>query len=302
MQSIIETEVLVIGEGSAGLTAALAAHERGANVTMLYSEQASSTAISTGFVTYAAHDGFKQDEVLDAMANTTGKGLCDMPLLERLVREAPLEMAEAIEKYEIPVDKAPRGYRVRRSTGRRGKDLSKTRLTEYDNSISMPSATTTSTRSSFGQQAVIRETECNRQISTPSKRNRHAIKLHKRRKLEFIMTAVNLNDKLATFSEYWSPKIVANFNGHDVMVVKVKGEFNWHSHSDTDDFFLVLKGQITIKLRDRDIHLREGEMFVVPKGVEHCPVAQEEAHLLLIEPHGTPNTGDEATAVKKVPI
>jgi mannose-6-phosphate isomerase-like protein (cupin superfamily) len=116
------------------------------------------------------------------------------------------------------------------------------------------------------------------------------------------MTVVNLKEKLATFSEHWSPKIVADFNGHDVMVVKVKGEFNWHSHPDTDDFFLVLKGRITIKLRDRDIQLHKGEMFVVPKGVEHCPVAEDEAELLLIEPHNTPNTGDEATAASKVQI
>ena len=87
----------------------------------------------------------------------------------------------------------------------------------------------------------------------------------------FGMTAVNLNDKLATFSDHWSPKIVSQFNGHDVMVVKVKGKFNWHSHPDTDDFFLVLRGQITIRLRDQDVPLREGEMYVVPKGVEHCP-------------------------------
>ena len=86
------------------------------------------------------------------------------------------------------------------------------------------------------------------------------------------------------------------------MVVKVKGEFNWHSHPDTDDFFLVLSGQVTIKLRDRDILLKEGEMYVVPEGVEHCPVAEDEAELLLIEPIGTPNTGDEATAVRKVTI
>ena len=116
------------------------------------------------------------------------------------------------------------------------------------------------------------------------------------------MTAINLKDKLATFSDHWSPKIVSEFNGHDVMVVKVKGEFNWHSHPETDDFFLVLKGRVTIKLRDRDILLREGEMFVVPKGVEHCPVAEEEAELLIIEPSGTPNTGDPATAAAKVKI
>ncbi len=116
------------------------------------------------------------------------------------------------------------------------------------------------------------------------------------------MSAVNLKDKLAIFSEHWSPRIVADFNGHDVMVVKVKGEFNWHSHPDTDDFFLVIKGHVTIKLRDRDVHLSEGELFVVPKGVEHCPVAAEEAELLLIEPHGTPNTGDQATAATKIRI
>ncbi len=116
------------------------------------------------------------------------------------------------------------------------------------------------------------------------------------------MSAINLADKLATFSEHWSPRIIADFNGHDVMVVKVKGEFNWHSHADTDDFFLVLKGEITIKLRGDDVHLKAGEMFVVPKGVEHCPVAENEAELLLIEPAGTPNTGDPATAVTKPKI
>lgn len=115
-------------------------------------------------------------------------------------------------------------------------------------------------------------------------------------------SAVNLKNKLSHFSEHWSPKIVSRFNGHDVMVVKVKGEFNWHSHPDTDDFFLVLKGQITIKLRDQDVQLREGELFVVPKGVEHCPVADEEAELLLIEPCGTPNTGDPDTAATKKEI
>jgi mannose-6-phosphate isomerase-like protein (cupin superfamily) len=116
------------------------------------------------------------------------------------------------------------------------------------------------------------------------------------------MSAVNLEEKLATFSEYWSPRIVADFNGHDVMVVKVKGEFVWHSHPDTDDFFLVLRGDVTIRLRDGDVHLREGEMYVVPKGVEHCPVSEGGAEVLLIEPRGTPNTGDPATAAQKVKI
>jgi mannose-6-phosphate isomerase-like protein (cupin superfamily) len=114
--------------------------------------------------------------------------------------------------------------------------------------------------------------------------------------------AVNLDDKLATFSEHWSPRIVAEFNNHDVMVVKVKGEFNWHSHANTDDFFLVLKGSITIRLREQNVDLGPGELFVVPKNVEHCPVAEQEAHLLILEARGTPNTGDAATAAEKVRI
>ncbi|MFO1038088.1 MAG: cupin domain-containing protein [Geminicoccaceae bacterium] len=111
--------------------------------------------------------------------------------------------------------------------------------------------------------------------------------------------AVNLQEKLSLFEEHWSPRIVAGFNGHDVMVVKVKGPFVWHAHADTDDFFLVLKGNLVIQLRDREVRLGAGELFVVPKGVEHRPVAEEEVHLLLIEPAGTPNTGDPATAAVK---
>lgn len=103
---------------------------------------------------------------------------------------------------------------------------------------------------------------------------------------------VNLARKLALFGEHWSPKIVAQMNDCDVQVVKLKGEFVWHKHEDTDDFFLVLKGRLTIQLRDRNVELEEGELFVVPRGVEHCPRADEEAHVLLIEPAGTPNTGD----------
>jgi mannose-6-phosphate isomerase-like protein (cupin superfamily) len=110
------------------------------------------------------------------------------------------------------------------------------------------------------------------------------------------MNGVNLSEKLATFSEYWQPRTVSQFNGNDIMVVKVKGEFVWHKHDDTDDFFLVLKGVLTIELRDRKVRLGPGEIFVVPKGVEHRPVATEEVHMLLIEPTGTPNTGDAATA------
>ncbi len=111
-------------------------------------------------------------------------------------------------------------------------------------------------------------------------------------------TPINLEEKLSKFSDYWSPKTVAQFNGHDIMVVKVKGEFNWHDHADTDDFFLVLSGQLTIQLRDGDVTLNPGEMYVVPAKVEHCPKADVETHLLLIEPKGTPNTGNASTAAK----
>jgi mannose-6-phosphate isomerase-like protein (cupin superfamily) len=113
------------------------------------------------------------------------------------------------------------------------------------------------------------------------------------------MNATNLDEKLAAFSDYWQPRTIGQFNGHDLMVVKVKGEFAWHKHDDTDDFFHVLKGRLTIRLRDRDVTLGAGEIFVVPKGVEHCPYAEEETHLLLIEPTGTPNTGNPETAAPR---
>ena len=113
------------------------------------------------------------------------------------------------------------------------------------------------------------------------------------------MDQVNLAEKLSTFTEYFQPRTVAEFNGNDVMVVKAKGEFVWHKHDDTDDFFLVLAGHLTIELRDRNVELGPGELFVVPKGVEHRPVAKEEVHILLIEPAGTPNTGDPATAAAR---
>lgn len=113
------------------------------------------------------------------------------------------------------------------------------------------------------------------------------------------MAAINLAQKLSSFTEHWQPRVVGQFNGHDLMVVKVKGEFVWHKHDHTDDFFLVLQGRITIRMREGDVTLGPGEVFVVPQGVEHCPVAEEEAHLLLIEPAGTPNTGDAATAAPR---
>jgi mannose-6-phosphate isomerase-like protein (cupin superfamily) len=104
--------------------------------------------------------------------------------------------------------------------------------------------------------------------------------------------AVNLAGKLATFDEAFQPKIVGRFNGHKLMVAKTRGEFVWHSHPDTDDFFYVVKGKLTIQLRDGDVELGEGDVYVVPAGVEHCPRAEPEAHILLIERDGTPNTGD----------
>lgn len=110
---------------------------------------------------------------------------------------------------------------------------------------------------------------------------------------------VNLAAKLAGFSDLWAPRSVAGFNGHDVMVVKVQGAFVWHRHDDTDDLFLVLRGSLEIEMRGRTVLLGTGDVFVVPRGVEHRPVAQGEAHLLLIEPTGTPNTGDPATAAPR---
>lgn len=111
--------------------------------------------------------------------------------------------------------------------------------------------------------------------------------------------SINLAEKLAQFDDHWSPRTVAQLNTYDIMVVKVLGEFVWHTHPDTDDFFLVLKGRLTIRLRDREVALGPGELFVVPRGVEHQPYAEEECHLLLIEPTGTPNTGDATTAAPR---
>ena len=113
------------------------------------------------------------------------------------------------------------------------------------------------------------------------------------------MRAVNLRQKLVTFDDYWQPRTIAQFNGHDIMVVKAKGEFVWHSHDTTDDLFLVLEGRLTIELRGGPVKLVPGDLFVVPRGIDHRPVADEEVHLLLIEPTGTPNTGDAATAAPR---
>lgn len=103
---------------------------------------------------------------------------------------------------------------------------------------------------------------------------------------------VDLDQKLSLFSELWSPKVVALLNDYEVKVVKVRGEFVWHQHDDTDELFLVLHGRLRIDLRDGSVELGPGQLHVVPRGVEHRPVAEEEAHALLLEPRGVVNTGD----------
>ncbi|MEV6419607.1 cupin domain-containing protein [Streptomyces sp. NPDC051662] len=110
---------------------------------------------------------------------------------------------------------------------------------------------------------------------------------------------VNLADKLSQFSELWSQKKVAVLNDYEVKLAKLKGEFVWHTHEDTDELFLVISGRLTIQLRDGDVVLEPGELFVVPRGVEHCPVADEETAILLFEPAGTINTGDAGGPMTK---
>lgn len=104
--------------------------------------------------------------------------------------------------------------------------------------------------------------------------------------------AVNIAAMLTRFADHWVPRKIAELNDYDIKVVKVRGEFTWHSHPETDEFFLVIDGQLTIGLRDRDVLLGPGELFVVPRGVEHRPRAENEAAALLIEPRGVLNTGD----------
>ena len=114
---------------------------------------------------------------------------------------------------------------------------------------------------------------------------------------------INFSEKLSKFSEHWSPKIIAQMNDYHFKIVKLQGEFVWHDHPETDEVFVVLKGQLEIQFRDGNVVLNEGEMFVVPKGFEHKPVAEQECHILLVEPAGTVNTGDvvnERTAASDV--
>jgi len=114
---------------------------------------------------------------------------------------------------------------------------------------------------------------------------------------------INFKEKLSKFSEQWSPKNIAQMNDYHFKIAKIEGEFIWHDHPETDEVFIVLKGQLEIQLRAGKVLLSEGEMFVVPKGMEHKPFAQEECHILLIEPIGTLNTGEvvnERTAANDV--
>ena len=102
---------------------------------------------------------------------------------------------------------------------------------------------------------------------------------------------VDLADKLGLFSEHWSPKVVARLNDYEIKLAKLKGEFVWHTHDDTDELFLVIEGSLTIQLRAGDVSLRAGQLYVVPRGVEHCPIADGDVSVMLIEPAGVVNTG-----------
>jgi len=104
--------------------------------------------------------------------------------------------------------------------------------------------------------------------------------------------AIDVKEKLTLFSEHWSPKIIAQMNDYHFKIAKIRGEFVWHDHPETDEVFIILKGQLQIQFRNGSVTLNEGDMFVVPKGVEHKPVAEQECHIMLVEPVGTLNTGD----------
>ena len=110
------------------------------------------------------------------------------------------------------------------------------------------------------------------------------------------MNKINIGEKFGMISEHWSPKIVARVQDCDVKLAKFLGEFEWHHHPEEDEMFLVVKGRLLLKFRDKDVALDEGELLVVPKGVEHLPVAEEEAWIMMVEPAGTLNTGNTVSA------
>tara|TARA_B100000686_G_scaffold194020_1_gene200884 strand:+ start:3448 stop:3813 length:366 start_codon:yes stop_codon:yes gene_type:complete len=109
---------------------------------------------------------------------------------------------------------------------------------------------------------------------------------------------INLKEKLSKFSDHWSPKVIAEMNDYQFKLVKIKGDFVWHNHGDTDEFFLVIEGEMKIELKDDTVILKEGEIFVVPKGVEHKPYAEEECKIMIVEPRGVINTGDAESNLK----
>ena len=111
---------------------------------------------------------------------------------------------------------------------------------------------------------------------------------------------VDIDDKFSRFVEQWSPKVVARLNDYEVKLVKMEGEFVWHAHDETDELFLVLDGELTIELRDENVRLKRGQMYVVPRGVEHRPVADGEVRAMLIEPTGVVNTGQAGGALTAV--
>lgn len=104
--------------------------------------------------------------------------------------------------------------------------------------------------------------------------------------------AININDKLSKFNEYWSPKVISEMNDYQFKLAKLLGDFVWHSHNDTDEVFFVIEGEMKIEFRDGEVTLSKGEMYVVPKGVEHKPFAEKECQVMLVEPKGVVNTGD----------
>ena len=106
------------------------------------------------------------------------------------------------------------------------------------------------------------------------------------------MKKINIQEKFTLFSEHWTPKIIGELNGQHVKLAKVKGEFIWHDHENEDELFFIIKGLLKIEFRDKTVELGPGEMYIIPKGVEHKPIAEEEAHLLLFEPAATKHTGD----------
>lgn len=115
-----------------------------------------------------------------------------------------------------------------------------------------------------------------------------------------MMNKINLSDKFALFHDHWSPKILTELNDFHIKAVKFKGEFVWHKHDDTDELFWVIDGEFTMRFRDKDVHVKAGEFIVVPMGVEHMPIAENEVQVVLIEKQGTLNTGDAKTNHKTV--